>query len=624
MKKIFYLVTLVTLFALGTIVSCSKFKQQMDDIEKHVDIIESTRIAPLEEQVKSIMGSIGDLKNLKATLDKVEADLTAKGKDITALKEARTSIEKRIGELETYVENLEKEIESKLGKYAEKEWVEKTFATKEELEKTYNELADLIAFISGGASMQLDSLKDAVSALDKRADGLDSRIDSLDKALKKELSDAIGRCENGLKDWVATQLRGYYTIAQTESLLAAIREDLDSTDNAINNTIRDTAAALNFRLDSTSAKLHKDISDLASEMEVLTAGLIHYMDSSSASINDRVDSTASSINHKVDSIASRLGFKVDSTGSSFNFRIDTAYTKLCEKIKALDGMSQKHISNMRDSINMILDSLGRVNGKVEALNISVKESLDSIDRAKKAVTAEYKKAIEDAISANDGFVTTVIKNKFGAIDGEISGIKNNYNGLASRVSTVESQITSINSSISSINTSISTLTTDVGSLKTSVGTLQTDVAGLKTDVSKLKSRIQSVIFVPEYSGGVAYASYVQEKGPKTKEYKDLNLSFRVTPAAGAKKLTKENVCLDYRQVKTKADASKLSVSSVVVTSEAEGIVKVTVPDSGVHQMSYRMLRSADIKVNRHPVLQKLLICKFLVIMRIYVAEVVPA
>lgn len=129
----------------------------MDDIEKHVDIIESTRIAPLEEQVKSIMGSMGDLKNLKATLDKVEADLTAKGKDITALKEARTSIEKRIGE-------LEKEI--------------------------------------------------------------DSKIDSLDNKLKEELSTAIGQCEKGLKTWVATQLEGYYTIAQTESLLAAIREDL--------------------------------------------------------------------------------------------------------------------------------------------------------------------------------------------------------------------------------------------------------------------------------------------------------------------------------------------------------------------------------------------------------------
>lgn len=80
------------------------------------------------------MGSIGDLKNLKATLDKVEADLKAKGKDISDLQEAKVLIETRIGELETYVDNLKKDLEEKLGNYAEKDWVEKTFATKEELD----------------------------------------------------------------------------------------------------------------------------------------------------------------------------------------------------------------------------------------------------------------------------------------------------------------------------------------------------------------------------------------------------------------------------------------------------------------------------------------------------------
>ena len=54
------------------------------------------------------------------------------------------------------------------------------------------------------------------------------------------------------------------------------------------------------------------------------------------------------------------------------------------------------------------------------------------------------------------------------------------------------------------------------------------------------------------------------------------------------------------------------------------IVKISVPDSRIHKMTYRMLGSAYVKVNGHPMTKKLWIGKRLVVIRIYIAKEVPA
>ena len=54
------------------------------------------------------------------------------------------------------------------------------------------------------------------------------------------------------------------------------------------------------------------------------------------------------------------------------------------------------------------------------------------------------------------------------------------------------------------------------------------------------------------------------------------------------------------------------------------VVQVAVPDPAVHQVAHRVLRSADVQVNRQPVLQQFVIREFLVVMRINIAHVVPA
>ena len=54
------------------------------------------------------------------------------------------------------------------------------------------------------------------------------------------------------------------------------------------------------------------------------------------------------------------------------------------------------------------------------------------------------------------------------------------------------------------------------------------------------------------------------------------------------------------------------------------VVQVPVPDPAVHQVAYRVLRPADVQVDRQPVLQQFVVGEGFMIMRIDVAHVVPA
>ena len=54
------------------------------------------------------------------------------------------------------------------------------------------------------------------------------------------------------------------------------------------------------------------------------------------------------------------------------------------------------------------------------------------------------------------------------------------------------------------------------------------------------------------------------------------------------------------------------------------VVQVPVPDPAVHQVPHRVLRSADVKIHRQPVLQQFIVGKLFVVVRVDVAHVVPA
>ena len=54
------------------------------------------------------------------------------------------------------------------------------------------------------------------------------------------------------------------------------------------------------------------------------------------------------------------------------------------------------------------------------------------------------------------------------------------------------------------------------------------------------------------------------------------------------------------------------------------IVKVSVPNSRIHKVTYRVLGTAYIKVNGHPVTEKLLISKLVVVLRVYITQEIPA
>ena len=62
----------------------------------------------------------------------------------------------------------------------------------------------------------------------------------------------------------------------------------------------------------------------------------------------------------------------------------------------------------------------------------------------------------------------------------------------------------------------------------------------------------------------------------------------------------------------------------LVIGNHPAVMQYLVPESGIQQMQHRMFRTADIQIHRQPVIHELAIGNLLVIMRIQIADIVPA
>lgn len=181
--------------------SCTDYSEDIDKTNSRVDNLE-TKLADVEKQVASNKAAIEDLQKAKAeaeaaikALQETVATLETKEdhkKDVDALKSTIEGLKGDVKALETRINA----IEDKLPSYATLEYVNATFATKEQMAAANEEIGKLDARLKI-AEGQLKTLSDKYDS-DLKISEIITKIDTAQKAAEaaqKTASEALGKVD---------------------------------------------------------------------------------------------------------------------------------------------------------------------------------------------------------------------------------------------------------------------------------------------------------------------------------------------------------------------------------------------------------------------------------------------
>ena len=202
MKQFFRLVSMLAIAGLTfAYTSCTDYSEDIDKTNSRVDNLE-TKLADVEKQVASNKAAIEDLQKAKAeaeaaikALQETVATLETKEdhkKDVDALKSTIEGLKGDVKALETRI----KAIEDKLPSYATLEYVNATFATKEQMAAANEEIGKLDARLKI-AEGQLKTLSDKYDS-DLKISEIITKIDTAQKAAdaaQKTASEALGKVD---------------------------------------------------------------------------------------------------------------------------------------------------------------------------------------------------------------------------------------------------------------------------------------------------------------------------------------------------------------------------------------------------------------------------------------------
>lgn len=310
------------LFAVVFFAGCERYDHSIQDLNDRIEVLEGSSIAPIEEQIRNIKASLADLQDVDKSLSglieslneaasalqtkidnnaaadaaakkALEDELASVKELITALQKEDKSLDTKIADLKTYVDQIKASVDKDVADA--KTWVSTTFATLEQ----YEEMQTAIATIS--------------SLVDTYKTDLEKGYTDAIAAAVADMEDAISDSEDSMEIWVNETLAdGYYDIAAIDALLAALEtklsgtdDDLSAADTELAKQIEEQIKALEQASRDLTAAYEKAIEDAIEDNN----GLV------SKEIADAVEAAAETFNTKIDAINAEIALMKKSIGA---------------------------------------------------------------------------------------------------------------------------------------------------------------------------------------------------------------------------------------------------------------------------------------------------------------------
>lgn len=599
--------------------SLSSLQTTDTELRGYITALQQQKTA-LEQADAALTQSISDLRTeLKGEISTAQANVLAQleaykttvanqiaglNSAIQILQAKDIDLQQQINDLKTYVDG---------GIQNAKDWASASFATLEQ----YNATAAIVATIQGQittineqiaelegtvAGVTQQDLQDAISALDADhqtklnkvvsdcADALTKAKSEITAAYTTAIQNAIASSESSMKTWVNNQLSGYYTIAQTDAKINALKTNLEgqltSQKTYLEGLINNLQTTLTTKINSNKTLidgLQNQINSLSGDLSTL-AGTVatnsHNISENAAAIAtnaQNISANAGDIDACEALIAQnkQLILANDAAIASNASAITTLQNRATTDEAAITKNAQdiaKNASDIAANAALISANATAISNNAQAISdnaAAITQLQADLATARTEITAAYQQAISTAISTLDGQLRGEIATQVATLNGRI-----------------DSEVETINNTITALTTRVTNCEKDIKNIKNTIYAMQQDIEALQDQVAAILARIQSISFVPAYSDGKVPVTYTDNGilTPGTATF-----DFKLQPASTAADLAAVwQTALSMQAVYTITKAAPEVVPLTIASVSADGgYLSVTVSGAALKEDFFR-------------------------------------
>lgn len=596
-----YLSKFLSLFLVGAMLyatGCTDYDQDIKDLNNKVDELEQTlqgQIDPLKTDLEAVQAA------LEQAIEEGNAKIAENKEAIDALKAMDKEHDAAIKDAKDAIAAAVVELEALKGQLAELE--DKHDADIEAVRAELKEQIDAVNAKIAEAVARIAKNEEAIEALKAKDAELAKAIEDAEAAIAanaadiKENADAIAanaadieknaEAIEGLQtDLLAlTDKFNAYTIA-TDAAIETLEGRVDAAEAAIETlegdvdelyTLHDNQNLLIENLDGRLEELAQytqDQLDLLAEADLALKTLIEALDTKVTNLENSFIDYQKIVNEQFEKayadIAKNTQLINDLTAkhneevaalqaqdaailqtldrhAAWLVELEENLAALDQRVGTAEGLIAKiqtNIAQMQVTIDALTEDLAELETTVADFQKQMGEQIARLDGAIDAALAEALEAAKDAEDAAKAYTDELQK----ALESELANIRTTLDQLSAYATTIEQKIDEYKASNDEV------------------------IEGLKGDIAELLNRVQSIVFVPEYTDGEATIDYATFGGNGVIEGRS-TLEYQVYPAECALAIKAENLTYDVVGVKTRASES---LKVVDVKGNADGRLFVTV------------------------------------------------
>ena len=362
----------------------------------------------------------------------------------------------------------------------------------------------------------------------------------------KKIEESIDALENRI------EVLENETIPTIDEQIAAIQTSIKAL-KEVDESLDESIKALEANDEATAEEIAA-LQDADAAIEAKIEELKKYVDDSINSTKDWVSATFATL-EQLNALSSEvvtLKNLVDANKAEAAANLANAISNLETSLKKWVGEQLSNYYTIAEIDAKIANLEKAIADGDAALQQQLNDLKTQLESAKKELTEAYKKAIEEAITENNGVINAKIASEIAAVNKRI-----------------DEEVAAINAKIAA---------------------LQVQVDKNSSDIAKLLARIQSVSYVPQYSDGKALVTRIGAVS-------EVILDFKVSPkecVAELEKVWSEALSCEAVYTKTRAvSLVKMPVTEFVADAE-NGVITVTASGENLSEEFFAGTQEASV------------------------------
>ena len=591
-----YFSKLLSMFLLGAMllpVGCTDYDEDIQAVNDRIDNLLSGEIEPLKADLAAAVAS------LEAAIDEAEATITEKhNKDIEALRAADAELDGKIAAANTAIANLAAALEAAEGDIASLqgqmtdalaaiEAAEEAIAAlngevdglKAKDAELAAELAELTGVISQLRTELVEMIEANKAAIEENAGNIAENAGNI-----AENAAAIEALEQNLADHIAA-FTEYQTAVDTK--IAALEARVAAAEAAIKKLEEETIPAMKAQIETNKALSEKNAADIAKHAEEFAA----YQAAVQATFDELV-----AADEALNTLIATLRADFEALKGDY----ETFKSEFDEYKKAIEG----ELAKAFEAIAANATEIAAVKADLEATKIDLQAKIDATNANLSNLAAQ--------LEGVEAYIMHQMKEGFDAVYAKLA---EDYNNLNSQIDAVNSDLQNFKSQIekalalavqdlqtliingdAAVMQTVNQLAFDLRAesekaiaeakkaLQDNIDALDKKVEEYKAaadelfadhqaQINALLGRVQSLVFVPEYTDGMATIDWAKYGNSFVEGKSELTYSVYPAECASAMVGKPELFTFDLEALKTRSEnAPAMTVVGVVAGEKAGQIV----------------------------------------------------